>query len=116
MRFTQLFDEEELMILICGSPHIDFDELERNTLYHDGYEKNSNTIKWLWEILRGFNIEQKKKFLSFCTGSDRAPIKGLGYINFVIGRKGPDSEEFFHLLFQASFSPYMLQSSSDPRL
>ena len=34
----------------------------------------------------------KKKVLSFATGSDRAPIKGLGSLRFVISRMGPDSE------------------------
>jgi ubiquitin-protein ligase E3 A len=49
--------------------------------------------------------DKKKKFLFFCTGTDRAPIKGLGSMKFVISRAGPDSERlpvahtcFNHLL------------------
>lgn len=51
------------------------------------------------------SIEEKKKLLSFTTGSDRAPIGGLGKIMFVIVKHGDDSERlpsahtcFNHLL------------------
>ena len=50
-------------------------------------------------------LEMKKKFLFFCTGSDRVPIKGLGNLSFVISRNGSDEERlpsahtcFNHLL------------------
>ena len=56
------------------------------------YFKGHPTIRLLWQVLHMFNLEQKKKFLFFCTGSDRAPIKGLGSMVFVISRNGPDSE------------------------
>eukprot|EP00961_Rhodomonas_salina_P109677 1476149-Rhodomonas_salina.10 len=35
------------------------------------------------------SLEEKKKLLFFCTGSDRSPIKGLGSMTFVISRNGP---------------------------
>jgi ubiquitin-protein ligase E3 A len=51
------------------------------------------------------SVEDKKKLLFFCTGSDRSPIKGLGSMTFVISRNGPDSDRlptahtcFNHLL------------------
>ena len=56
------------------------------------YFKGHPTIRLLWQVLHSFNLEQKKKFLFFCTGSDRAPIKGLGSMVFVVSRNGPDSE------------------------
>jgi len=37
---------------------------------------------------------EKRQLLSFATGSDRAPIKGLGSLRFVISRMGPDSEMY----------------------
>lgn len=56
-------------------------------------------------MLHEFNEEQKRKFLKFTTGTDRVPIKGLGNMQFVITRSGPDSERlptahtcFNHLL------------------
>ena len=48
--------------------------------------------RWFWDIIHQFNEEQKRKFLFFCTGSDRAPIKGLGSMNFIIMKHGPDSD------------------------
>ena len=44
--------------------------------------------------VRACSQEEKKRFLSFCTGSDRSPIKGLGSLKFVISRAGPDSEQY----------------------
>jgi ubiquitin-protein ligase E3 A len=41
----RLFNGEELMTLICGSPHLDFNELEAVTHYEDGYTKESSVIK-----------------------------------------------------------------------
>lgn len=35
--------------------------------------------------------------LAFATGSDRAPIKGLGSLRFVLARQGPDTEQYEQL-------------------
>jgi len=80
------------MMLICGSQHLDFHELERATRYEDGYSKDTKIIREFWDILSGFDQEQSKKFLMFVSGSYRAPIKGLGDLPFIISRHGPDSE------------------------
>lgn len=42
---SQLFSGEELQVLICGSEHLDFVELERATLYEEPYTKNTPIIK-----------------------------------------------------------------------
>lgn len=51
------------------------------------------------------DIEQKKRFLFFATGSDRAPLGGLGNMTFVIMKNGQDNDQlpsahtcFNHLL------------------
>ena len=69
---------EELELIICGSQFLDFIELENSARYQDGYEETSDTIKLFWEVVHSFNIEEKKKFLLFLTGCDRAPLDGLG--------------------------------------
>lgn len=43
--FTTNCDPEELQLMICGSPVLDFNELERITQYDGGYDKNSPAIK-----------------------------------------------------------------------
>ena len=40
-----------------------------------------------------FSEEEKKKFLFFCTGSDRVPIQGLRSLKFVISRNGGVDEK-----------------------
>ena len=38
----------------------------------------------MWQVLHSFDIQDKKLFLKFVTGSDRAPIGGLGHLKLVV--------------------------------
>jgi len=100
-----LFRWEELELLICGSPVLDFEALERSAQYDDGFSRQHPTIALLWDVIHELPVELQKRFLFFCTGSDRVPIKGLGNLNFVISRNGTDESRlpsahtcFNHLL------------------
>ena len=96
--FYKVFDEdlsklltpEELELIICGSSDLNFQELQKACIYKDGYDKDSITIKFFWEIVFEFNQEEKKKLLSFITGCDRAPINGLGNLTISITKIGTD--------------------------
>lgn len=88
-----LFRPEELELLVIGNEDLDFVALEKSTLYEEPFEPAHPVIRNFWSVLHSFNQDEKKRFLSFCTGSDRAPIKGLGSLKFVISRAGPDSEQ-----------------------
>lgn len=46
-----LFNEEELDLLISGSKILDFEDLEKATRYVDGYNKESGIVAWLWEVI-----------------------------------------------------------------
>jgi ubiquitin-protein ligase E3 A len=47
---------------------------------------------WLWDIVHGvFDDAQRRRLLFFVTGSDRAPVKGLGALALTVSRNGPDS-------------------------
>jgi len=70
-----------LELIICGSQILDFNELEKSARYEDGFEQSSETIKDLWKVIHSLTYNEKKKFLSFLTGCDRAPINGLGTLN-----------------------------------
>jgi len=114
----RLFRPEELHLMICGTDTLDFDALEQNAQYDGGFNADSAVIKNLWRILKSFSFEQKKKFLMFCTGSDRAPINGLKDLTFTISRNGPDSDSlptshtcFNHLLLPEYASPEKLERS-----
>ena len=85
----KILSPEELVLIICGTQVLDFNELKR-VCHYEEYTKDSKTIKYFWEILLEFNEEEKKKFLSFVTGCDRAPIDGLGSLPITISNGGSD--------------------------
>jgi ubiquitin-protein ligase E3 A len=87
-----LFRHEELELLICGLPHFDFDALERVTVYQNGFSKDSQVIKWFWELVKSMSLDEKKQLLFFTTGNDRAPVGGLGTLKFIIQRNGDDTD------------------------
>lgn len=72
---------------------LDFAAWKGKCKFIEGYTNESPIAIWLWEIiLEDFDEEQRKKFLAFTTGSNRAPILGLGVVKLYVGRHGEDSE------------------------
>ena len=50
-------------------------------------------IKWLWEIvLEEWSDDNRRKLLTFSTGSDRAPVNGLKSLKFYIIKDGQDDK------------------------
>ena len=89
---SKILNPEELELIICGTQILDFNELRRVCKYEE-YTKDSQTIKDFWDVLLTFNEDEKKKFLSFVTGCDRAPIDGLGSLPITISNGGTDKEQ-----------------------
>ncbi|XP_061189216.1 ubiquitin-protein ligase E3A-like [Saccostrea echinata] len=87
-----LFRPEEVEVLICGSTHFDFYDLQKSTEYDGGFTADSPTIKHFWEIVHEFSEDQKRRLLQFTTGTDRVPVGGLTKIKLIIARNGPDSD------------------------
>ncbi|KAI8845168.1 hypothetical protein BJ741DRAFT_587163 [Chytriomyces cf. hyalinus JEL632] len=85
------FRAEEFQQLVVGCPDLDFKALEENAKY-DGWEDGSVIVNQFWEIVHAMDLEDQKKLLFFTTGSDRAPVGGLGNLSFVIARNGPDCD------------------------
>lgn len=52
----------------------------------------SSLRREFWEIVHSFTDEQKRLFLQFTTGTDRAPVGGLGKLKMIIAKNGPDTE------------------------
>ena len=102
----ELFKPEELELMVCGSKLLDFKELQANASYVDGYTQESEVVHWLWQIvIEEMSEAQRKEFLQFTTGCDRAPVNGLATLPFYVGRHGPDTDRlptahtcFNHLL------------------
>ena len=89
---SKILSPEELELIICGTQVLDFNELKKVCKYEE-YNENDITIKYFWEVLLNFSEEEKKKFLSFVTGCDRAPIDGLGSLPITISNGGSDLEQ-----------------------
>ncbi|CAF1526298.1 unnamed protein product [Adineta ricciae] len=88
----KLFRPDEIELLVAGSQVLDFNQLASAGEYDGGYTRDHPTIKNFWNVLMSFNDEQKRKFLRFTTGSDRAPIGGLARLKLIISRNGPDTD------------------------
>eukprot|EP01041_Mallomonas_annulata_P011292 gene11292-23629_t len=88
-----LFRAEELELLVAGTPHLDFTQLELKTEYigDENWNANSNTIKMFWKVLKSLDFNNQQKFLMFVSGSMKAPLGGLGELHMKIQRMGPDS-------------------------
>ena len=82
----KLFAPDELDILTSGEKVLDWDALEVNTQYIDGYTPDSQAVRWFWEVFNNLSNAQKESFLRFSTGSDRTPVGGLGSVRLIIQR------------------------------
>eukprot|EP00879_Flechtneria_rotunda_P021024 GHRR01022146.1.p1 GENE.GHRR01022146.1~~GHRR01022146.1.p1 ORF type:complete len:434 (+),score=170.36 GHRR01022146.1:385-1686(+) len=88
-----LFRYEEVELLVEGLPHLNFHQLQAGARYEAGYSDRHPTIQALWSVLLGLSIDDKRAFLQFCTGCDRAPVAGLAALRLLVQRAGPDSEK-----------------------
>ncbi|TFK54241.1 hypothetical protein OE88DRAFT_1786570 [Heliocybe sulcata] len=79
-----IFNEQELELLISGTPDIDVDEWRAATEYH-GYTSSDPVIVWWWRALKSFNRDERAKVLSFATGTSRVPLGGFTDLQGVQG-------------------------------
>eukprot|EP00756_Hemistasia_phaeocysticola_P057858 Hpha_TRINITY_DN34467_c0_g1::TRINITY_DN34467_c0_g1_i1::g.96256::m.96256/K10587/UBE3A, E6AP; ubiquitin-protein ligase E3 A len=88
----KMLRSEELERMIVGSNEIDLSQLKLGSRY-EGYKPDDATCKHFWELVDEIKDEQtQRKFLRFCSGTDRVPIHGLASYNFTLMRTGEDSE------------------------
>lgn len=87
-----LFSPFEIELLLLGSQHYDFGELERVTEYEGDYSAETIVIRQFWSVVHAMTEEEQRKLLQFTTGTDRIPVGGMSRMKFVIARQGPDSD------------------------
>lgn len=75
----QIFNEQELELLISGLPDIDIDDWKNNTEYQ-GYTSSSPPIQWFWRAVRSFDQEERAKLLQFATGTSKVPLEGFSQL------------------------------------
>ncbi|KAK9506239.1 hypothetical protein O3M35_008210 [Rhynocoris fuscipes] len=83
-RVLQLFHARELMAVVIGNEDYDWVAFENNAEYRGGYSSSDKTIRLFWEVFHDLSLEDKKKFLTFLTGTDRIPIQGMKAIKIII--------------------------------
>ncbi|CAL0310490.1 unnamed protein product [Lupinus luteus] len=79
--WLKLFNASEFNQLLSGGNYdIDIDDLKNNTRYTGGYNEGSRTIKIFWEVMKGFEPEERCLLLKFVTSCSRAPLLGFKYL------------------------------------
>lgn len=73
-----LFRPEELELLICGNPELDFEALEQKSKYEDGYERDDDVIKNLWEV----SYPQTSNACHYCIPGRFVHLKLLRLLTF----------------------------------
>jgi len=116
-----LFSPHELELLMVGTPHLDFNELQQNSEYvgEAGWNETHSTIVGFWKTVQSLTLEEKQKFLAFVTGSNKAPMGGLKNIKLKIQRMGPHSNSLptAHTCFNTLLLPeYNSESYTKDRL
>lgn len=115
----QLFSPTELERLVCGTPCLDFEGLQKAAKYDGGFHPEHRVVRWLWNVVRSLPDDEKKSFLKFVTGSDRAPIGGLANLRVIIQRDGADSNKLptSHTCFNTLLLPsYCSKEKLEDRL
>ncbi|KZT62066.1 hypothetical protein CALCODRAFT_514427 [Calocera cornea HHB12733] len=79
-----IFNEQEVELLISGTPDIDVDEWRAATDYN-GYVPSDPVIVWWWRALKSFSREERAKMLAFVTGTSRVPLDGFNALQGVQG-------------------------------
>ena len=116
-----LLSPEELELLMVGTPHLNFTELERHAAYigDENWGINCMAVKYFWSVLHEMELEDKQRFLRFATGSSKAPLGGLKNLGLKIQRMGPDSNQLptSHTCFNTILIPeYSSREKTKDRL
>jgi hypothetical protein len=87
-----VFSPEEIRELLAGASQIDVNEWEMATVY-EGYDKDSQVVKWFWQIVRDMDEEQRRQLWVFVHGSGRVPSGGFASLEdrFKVVRSGDET-------------------------
>ena len=53
-KMIEIFDENELELLMCGIGNVDVKDWKQNTVYKGGYVQNHIVIQWFWRVCFNF--------------------------------------------------------------
>jgi hypothetical protein len=89
---SPLFDvlrPEELEAIVAGESDLDFACLRQGAKY-EGFGPDEPYMEDFWEVIHGFPMPRRRRFLAFCTGSDVAPAGGLNELELLVQRNGEE--------------------------
>jgi len=102
----QLFNENELELLISGLPNIDVLDLKWNTVLV-GYDKASESIMWFWNVLNEMDQQDLALFVQYVTGTSKVPVGGFKCLQ---GMNGPQKFQIHKMTPKLSGSSPLPQS------
>jgi hypothetical protein len=80
--WLKLFDENELLLLICGTEtQLNVDDMAAHVVYEGGYNAQSPTIQLFWQVIKSMTPQEQKQLLKFITSSSRPPLLGFKYLH-----------------------------------
>ncbi|TYZ57747.1 hypothetical protein PybrP1_007755 [[Pythium] brassicae (nom. inval.)] len=71
-KLLSCFTGPELELMVCGTPEVDVDLLERCTEYSSCSASDEHVV-WFWQALRAFSHDERSAFLRFVWGRSRLP-------------------------------------------
>ena len=71
-----LFNENEIELLISGLPNINIPDFHANTIYN-GYQSTDNVIQWFWQIVEEMSEQEQALLILFITGTSKIPLGGF---------------------------------------
>eukprot|EP01129_Flabellula_baltica_P002653 TRINITY_DN1246_c0_g1_i2.p1 TRINITY_DN1246_c0_g1~~TRINITY_DN1246_c0_g1_i2.p1 ORF type:complete len:3131 (-),score=718.92 TRINITY_DN1246_c0_g1_i2:9-8252(-) len=86
-----LFSWRELEYIVCGSPHVDFEQLQQYTVY-EGVSRDDPHIEYFWKALNSLDESLHSAFLRFTWARSRLPSTNLNTY-FKIQYPPPNSED-----------------------
>jgi len=79
----EMFYPHEMELLLCGSNNEKWDikDLIEFCRPDHGFNSDSKAVKYLFEILSKYEMNEQRMFLQFVTGCPRLPVGGLKRLN-----------------------------------
>lgn len=98
----------ELMI-VGGEGAVDVAAL-RSAAQLEGWDRHAGYMDMFWRVLGNMDDEERRRFVLFCTASDREPLRGWRQLSLIIRRHGtgddrlPTAYTCFHTLLLPKYS------------
>jgi hypothetical protein len=91
----KLLSPEILRTVAEGYQNFDIRGLVRYAKYEDGYTRDSEVVKWFWDVVMELDDKGKRALLEFVTSSSRVPVQGWRGVGFSVVRGGGDTDVSF---------------------